>query len=105
MAAYHAASGAELDVRELTALARCGDATARGVIDHALAALGDAVAPWLSHFETVVMGGSMTGSWDVIGPPFLAALGARSVTPNLLFAGDVEASALIGAAYHASGSL
>ncbi len=67
----------------------------------ALGRLGTAVVPWLRHFDTVVLGGSMTRSWDVLGPPFESALAASGVTPRFLIADDVEAAALIGAARHA----
>ena len=68
------------------------------VISSALRALGVALAPWLGEFDTVVLGGSMTRSWDVLGPPFVRALHSHGADPQIALAEDVEASALVGAA-------
>ena len=101
MRAYVEAGGDPLDVREIAALARSGDGRAETVLTSALARLGSTVAPWLAHFDTVVLGGSMTRSWDVLGPPFGAALSAGGASVRFIVTDDVEASALIGAAWHA----
>jgi len=100
--AYRLRSGEEIDVREISERARAGDATASAVITEALAKLGLALAPWLSHFDVVVLGGSMTKSWDVMGPPFVGALRAAGLSPEVIVADGVEASALIGAAWSVS---
>jgi glucokinase len=102
MRSYAAASGpGGTDVREICARARAGDPVASRVLNDALGALGEALAPWLADFDVVVMGGSMTQSWDVLGPPFEGALRGRAVCPQLLVAADVERCALIGAARYA----
>jgi glucokinase len=101
MRAYRLRTGVDLDVREISEHARDGEDRACEVITVALSALGAAVAPWLRNFDTVVLGGSMTRSWDVLGPPFVEALATRGVEPDFVLSADVEASALIGAAYHA----
>lgn len=68
--AYREATGQERDVREIAALARRGDAVATRVVKGAFGLLGRALGPWLAHFRptVVVVGGAMTGSWDVLGP-------------------------------------
>ncbi|WTL50562.1 ROK family protein [Streptomyces sp. NBC_01497] len=68
--AYRAATGRERDVREIAALARRGDTAATRVVTDAFGLLGRALGPWLARFRAtvVVVGGSMTGSWDVLGP-------------------------------------
>jgi glucokinase len=98
MAAYRNATGVEADVREIAESARRGDAAAHLVLEAALSALGSALARWLSHFDRVVVGGSMTQSWDILGPPLIAALPTGL---DVVLADDLEASALIGAAYFA----
>ena len=99
---YFDATGREgVDVRELSALARNGDPAASSVISTALRSLGVALAPWLAEFDVVILGGSMTRSWDVLGPPFEAALRQHGATARLMSANDVDGSALIGAARHA----
>lgn len=98
---------AAADVRELASKARAGDARAQAVFDGAFAALGQALAPWLASFDAsvLVVGGSMTGSWDVIEPPLVRGLHAAEPGLGLLVrpAAQPEDAALIGAAIHASG--
>jgi glucokinase len=76
ISAYLRATGERLDVRELAAAARTGDPAAREVLEHAFTALGRTLAPWLRSFgaTVLVVGGSMTGSWDLIGPLLEAGL-------------------------------
>jgi glucokinase len=97
---------ADADVIDVARLARAGDRRARRVFDGAFAALGSALAPWLARFEAsvLVVGGSMTGSWDLVRPPLVGAL--RRAEPALAGlavrrAAHPEDSALIGAAVHA----
>jgi glucokinase len=97
---------ADADVLDVATLARAGDRRARRVFDEAFAVLGSALAPWLVRFEAsvLVVGGSMTGSWDLVRPPLLGAL--RRAEPALAGlavrrAAHPEDSALIGAAVHA----
>jgi glucokinase len=97
------------DVRELAAMARVGDNAARAVFDEAFEALGRALAPWLARFEAsvLVVGGSMTGSWDVVQPPLVRGVLAAEprLAPMLVRRAErSEDSALIGAAVHASGA-
>jgi glucokinase len=96
-----------IDVREIAALARAGDTAATGVLADAFGALGQTLAPWLVRFRAtcLVVGGSMTGSWDVIAPPLLAGLadgGAMDGTPmHVAVAQHPHDAALFGAARHA----
>ena len=97
---------ADADVLDVAMLARAGDRRARRVFDDAFAVLGSALAPWLARFEAsvLVVGGSMAGSWDLVGPPLLGALlQAEPALAGLAVrpAAHPEDSALIGAAVHA----
>ncbi|MFF2296826.1 ROK family protein [Arthrobacter sp. NPDC058127] len=73
---YRQLTGKQLDVREIAQLARFGEAEATSVIDAAMLALGDAVAPWAVSFKAnvIVVGGSISGSWDILERPFRAGL-------------------------------
>jgi len=100
-AAYRSATGdAEADVREIAERARAGDATARGVIDTAMTLLGTALAPYFHRFgaEVVVIGGSMSASWDLFGPAFVARL--RDPI-DVVVAHNPEHAPLLGAARYA----
>ncbi|MFF7158445.1 ROK family protein [Streptomyces sp. NPDC008139] len=102
IAAYRQASGRDLDVREIAAEARGGDGAARRVLDDAFAVLGETLGPWLRRFgaTALVVGGSMTGSWDLIGPALTAGL-PGDLPPPLPAARPAEAG-LIGAARYAA---
>jgi glucokinase len=100
-AAYRNASHDEsADVRDIADRARGGDPVARAVIDAAMGRLGTALAPWLERFgaEVVVIGGSMSASWDLFGPPFTAHL---RQPVDVVVAQDREHAPLLGAARHA----
>jgi glucokinase len=97
---------ANADVLDVAILARAGDRRAQRVFDDAFAALGSALAPWLTAFEAsvLVVGGSIADSWDLVRPPLVDAL--RRPEPALAglvvhHAAHPEDSALIGAAVHA----
>lgn len=92
------------DVREIAGAARAGDAVAAAVLDHAFGAAGAAAAPYLKRFgaEVLVVGGSMTGSWDLVEPALRR--GIASVEPDLARlplrkAERSEEAGLVGAAY------
>jgi glucokinase len=98
---YRAATGdTAADVREIAERARGGDSVAREVINAAMRALGMALDPWLRRFgaQVVVVGGSMSVSWDLFGPPFLAEL-RRPI--DVAVAADPEHAPLLGAARYA----
>lgn len=101
IAAYERTSGRRLDVREIAQAARNGDATAARVLADAFGALGRTLAPWLRRFRAgaLIVGGSMTGSWDLIGPPLAAGLAAGGPgVPAPVLAQRPEEAGLIGAA-------
>jgi glucokinase len=58
--------------------ARNGDDTAASVLSTSFEQLGQALRPWLEEFgaSILVIGGSMTGSWDLIGPALSQGLGS-----------------------------
>jgi glucokinase len=94
------------DVSDIAALARGADTVARAVLRRASQALGTCVAPWVERFgaTSVVMGGSMTRSWDVFRPGFVAGLIGFSPplsTVRVIPARRLDDAPLIGAACHA----
>jgi glucokinase len=100
---YAEASGAsgDLDVQGITELARAGDSIARTVIEDAFVLLGQTVGPWLWHFDTqvLVVGGSISRSWDLIEDPLTRGL--AECVQIVRLAEDTEHAPLIGAAYPA----
>lgn len=91
-----------LDVAAIASRSRTGDERARAVLDEAFTALGRVLAPYLASFgaSVLVVGGSMTGSWDLIGPALRAGLGDTPVTVRTSrLTGD---AALVGAAFAAA---
>ncbi|WP_222853794.1 ROK family protein [Fodinicola acaciae] len=80
--AIMAAYAQNVDVDVIAGRARDGEQAARDVLESAFGLLSDTLAPWFSRFgaEIAVVGGAMTGSWDVIGP--LLAFGVPSVAAN-----------------------
>jgi glucokinase len=100
--AYVVAGGDEgADVREISAAARAGSATAQRVLTDAMAALGRVVGGCLAGFaaDVLVIGGSISASWDVLESAFRE--GAGDVRPRIAVAADSERAPLIGAALHA----
>jgi glucokinase len=101
--AYAQAAGRadELDVKEITDLARSGNPAAAQVIEDAFRLLGEIVGPWLRRFgsQLLVIGGSISKSWDLIEEPLTAGLaGAVDLVRP---AEDVANAPLVGAAYPA----
>jgi glucokinase len=95
------------DVKEIAERARAADVAAQRVLDHAMGALGLAIAPWLARFEATVLvvGGSIAGSWDLVAGPLRAGIAAAE--PALPTRLDVvravlpHQAALLGAAVRA----
>jgi glucokinase len=93
-----------LDVRDIAQLARDGDIAASEAITSAVTTLGRVLAPWLELFRAsvLVVGGSISGSWDLILEPLKS--GMTSVRPDVLTGMTVtrarhpETSGQIGAA-------
>ncbi|MFF2051098.1 ROK family protein [Leifsonia sp. NPDC058194] len=76
--ARYASSDPGLSVKDLAGLARAGDARAQHEFDTAMEALALAVGPWLREFEAtaLVVGGSISRSWDVLERGFRSGLDA-----------------------------
>ena len=103
IARYEGLTGTRTDVAELAELARSGDAVAKRVLDEGFAHLGRALAPWFTSFTAgiVVVGGSMSASWDLFGPSvrrgMLEAVPALDELPMAVARRPVQAP-LLGAA-------
>ncbi|MEI8407118.1 MULTISPECIES: ROK family protein [unclassified Kribbella] len=83
----------EIGVKEIAERARGGAADARDVLLGAFGVLASALAPWLERFGVtkVVLGGSISGAFDLVREVFDVEVAATE---------DTEQSALIGAAAH-----
>jgi glucokinase len=95
----------DIDVKDVAEAARAGDSAARQVFDHAFTALGSALAPWLVAFraEQLVVGGSISTSWDLVEPPLTAALAAGGAGTVTVVAGvHPDTSPVVGAAWTAT---
>jgi glucokinase len=96
-----------LDVREIAARSRAGDAAAIRAIGEPLRVLGRVVAPRAMDFEAsiVVFGGSIALAWSVIDGPLRSGLDEGSPGWSNSFdvapAQRIEEAALLGAAWHA----
>lgn len=110
-ARYARAASAEatvLTVREIAARARAGDVDAQRVLSDALTALGRVLAPLVVGFGAtmLVVGGSMTRSWDLVARPLvngIAALAPQTVDGLVVAPSRRPAqSTLLGAALHAA---
>jgi len=94
---------------EVAGLARGGDPVAAGVLRSAFEALGKALSPWLEKFgaEALVVGGSMTGSWDLIGPALVGGIAGAMADGGkglrVVVAAHPEHAALLGAGAYAEG--
>jgi glucokinase len=100
---YLAATGSPLDVREIAERGRAGEDAAIAVLTDAFGALGSELGPRLRDFgaEVLVLGGSISASWDLFEPWFEAAAGRP--LPEIVVSDDPERSALLGAALAALG--
>lgn len=97
--AYARATGdADADVRDIAGRARAGDAPAVDVLATALRTLGHALGDRLRDFgaEQLVVGGSMSASWDLFAPWFGEGAGPL---PATRVSADTELAALCGAAW------
>jgi glucokinase len=102
--AYADATGGDpADVREICERARREDPIATRTLRAALYGLGAALGPWFSRFdaEIVVVGGSMTASWDILEQPFLDGFASVAALVPVAVAQDADRAPLLGAAYHA----
>ena len=102
VAAYRHVTGETISVRELTDRARAGDDTAAQIFANAMMHLGRFLSPWIEGFGAtmLVVGGSISKSWDLIEPPLRHGIGHDEVlTSRSLLLDDAP---LIGAALWAS---
>jgi len=83
----------EIGVKEIAERARAGADDARDVLLDAFGVLAAALKPWLEQFGVtkVVLGGSISGAFDIVSGVFDVDVAATE---------DTEHSALIGAAAH-----
>ncbi|HET6210540.1 MAG TPA: ROK family protein [Jatrophihabitans sp.] len=97
--------GQQPDVRELAELARSGDRLALAVFQRAFDVLGQVVGPWLDRFgaDHLVIGGAISGAWDLIEAPLRNGLAAGSDCRYVIaVAARPELAPLVGAGYSAS---
>lgn len=95
-------TGVDADVRTIAAAARTGDAAATAAWGTALRGLGRALGPWLQRFrvEQLVVGGSMSRSWDLLEAPLADGIEAAGVAvPTLARAALQDDAPLVGAAH------
>ncbi len=100
LAYAEAAGDRDADVREIADRARAGEPAAHDVLAHALRSLGRALASPISDFgaDVIVVGGSMSGSWELFEPWFRDGAGDIAVPP-VRTAAHRDTAALFGAAY------
>lgn len=99
-------TGRTATVKEIAGAAAAGDPDAAAVLDHAMSALGETLAPWLRSFAAtrLTVGGSMVRSWPVLAGALTAGI-ARGFDGRLPPDLDVVPSTLLddapilGAAY------
>jgi glucokinase len=103
--AYRLRTGvAPRDIAHIADEARGGEEVATAVLRNAFEQLGAVLRPWLQDFgaKSLVVGGSMTGSWDLIGPALLDGMcggdGASLAELKVSVAARPEEAALLGAA-------
>ncbi|MEO6700871.1 MAG: ROK family protein [Jatrophihabitantaceae bacterium] len=95
----------DCDVKEIADRARAGDATAVQVFERAFTILGEVVGPWLERFgvDQLVVGGSISGAWDLIAGPLRTGLCRYSDCRYAIDRGaQLEFAPLVGAGYVAS---
>jgi glucokinase len=97
---------------KVASLARAGDAAATTVLTSAFRSLGVSLRPYLAVFapQALIVGGAMTGSWDLIGPAFGEGLyggadrAARALGElTISVAANPADAALLGAAAYGQG--
>ena len=99
--AYADATGdVDADVREIADRARAAETAAQAVLAHALRSLGRALAAPIHDFgaDLVVVGGSMSASWELFEGWFREGAG-ESAVPPVRVAADSDTAPLFGAAY------
>lgn len=99
----NASGSTEPDVHEIAGLCRQGDEVAARVLNSAFTSLGEAIAPYLHGFgaESLVIGGSMAGSWDLVLPAVRSGLTGEEPSLErlpIIRSDRFEEACLIGAA-------
>jgi len=86
-------------VKEIAELAK-SDKKARELFMEFGDNLGEFLSPWVVKFqaEVLVIGGNMTGAWDLIGPSFDHAFKSRNIEIPVFLSELMENAALIGSA-------
>jgi glucokinase len=100
---YDGPAGSDLDVEQVAARARAGDARAAEVFSALASALGEFLEPLVRAFNPscLVVGGSIAYAWDLLEPVLADALaGVAGLT--LARAERIEDAPLLGAARFAS---
>jgi len=89
-----------LDVIELAATARRGDERARRLFSNLGGDLGEVLAPWIGSFRAtcLVVGGSIAGAWDLLGPSLHTTLREATPLQTMHPAALLDEAALLGAA-------
>lgn len=97
---YRKATGRELDVLQISRLARSGDTPAITVLSEAMHRLGTILAPWVERFgpDVIVVGGSMSQSWDLLCEPFVSGLGPSVSQIDVRASVLLDEAPLLGAA-------
>lgn len=95
--------GSDFDVDVIAQLARDGDRDAGAVLTEAMIALGAVLARWVDRFapDLVVIGGSISRSWDVLEGGLLYSVGFARHDTEVHAARATDEAPLIGAAIHA----
>lgn len=101
LARYDSGANGDVDVAGLGELARSGDARAGEAFRDTASALGECLAPWIRSFQpaVVVIGGSIAGAWDLLGPVLEAEV--RGLVP-VVRAANLDDAPLLGAARYAA---
>lgn len=96
-------TGRVQSVKEIAEAARIGDPDASAVLDQAMSALGETLAPWLTSFAAtrLTVGGSMVRSWPVLvhGLEDGLARGGAPADLEVLPSALLDAAPVLGAAF------
>lgn len=101
---YERETGSAADVVDIAGAARRGDSAAVRALDAAMGVLGEVLGEWSGRFDAdaVVVGGSMSRSWDLLEAPIRAglarALPAAAQAPLLRPSTLLDDAPLLGAA-------
>lgn len=102
--ARYGAGDPDVDVEQVAARARAGEAAARRTFAEVMAGLGEFLAPWLRDFgaSCLVVGGSIARAWDLVEPALRPGLAGLPRLRLVARAANLDDAALLGAAAHAN---